>query len=560
MSYWIKSKSVKKSSQTNFNVSDIRVAFECPRLFYLGHRFGGQTLFLPGDRPSGLGNIFHSLSHQLLGIATKEPKFKALVAAESLDEAKLGEKMQALFYELAFFPYLQAAAPSKAQVLSPLWQGLTGLIARWARLLASNRPYCSGEQLIKKTFIAAEYKLEHQFTLPDGSKQLVIGIFDSLILDFQRQRPCVVEYKTYAPLDPSAQLAQVAVYSYMMKEKKKIAAVDSAVYCVLPEFKEYYYSWEELEETVHQLIPHKLQQMRQWLNWTSTDNVTLPPATTQSHLCAICPQQNKCQTFFVTKEGENREKLQAINNQQSTINDQQHTINNTEPIAEQLIAILKSFNLGVDYLGTAVGSAFTRVKLKPHLGVKVVSILNRAADLQVQLSIVSRPLIAVQAGYVSVDLPRQNREIAAFDHYIQKSKTPDHAPMKIAIGINLDRELVEADLADPNTCHFLIGGTTGSGKSEFLRSLLLSLIYRYSPQQLRIALVDPKRVTFPEFELMSWLLAPVVKESDRALELMEELVAEMERRYKLFELARCSHLDGYNKQKQGSFTSHSLYL
>ena len=581
-----RSNQTNQTNQTNWSVTDIQLAFQCPRLFYLAHHFGGKTLFIPKDRPSGLGKIFHHLSRQLLEIAAQEPQFKTLLASKSLEVTELEEKMQALFYELAFFPYLQteiAKTPGKAEILYQLWQGLKGLITRWARLLASNRPYCSAEQLMEKTFIASEYKLQHQFTLPDGSKQWVVGILDSLILDFQRQRHCVVEYKTYVPVDPSAQLAQVALYSYMVKENKKIAAVDSAVYSVLPEFKEYYYSWEELEETVHQLIPHKLQQMLQWLNWSYGDKTTAPPATTQSHLCAICPQQEKCQTFFETKEESNKTEpttntsatLSAGNqqlrtkNQQPTTNtsttlsagnqqpnNQQPTLRlrsvqatNNQQLTTELIDTLKSFNIGVDYLGTAVGSAFTRVKLKPHRGVKVVSILNRAADLQVQLGLVSPPLISVQAGYVSVDLPREHREVAAFDSYLQKSQTANDAPMKIAIGINLNGELVEADLADANTCHFLIGGTTGSGKSEFLRSLLLSLIYRHSPQQLRIALVDPKRVTFPEFEPMPWLLAKVVKESDRALKLMEKLVEEMERRYQLFELARCSDLGSYNQQK-----------
>ncbi len=107
--------------------------------------------------------------------------------------------------------------------------------------------------------------------------------------------------------------------------------------------------------------------------------------------------------------------------------------------------------------------------------------------------------------------------------------------------------MLEADLSDPNTCHFLVGGTTGSGKSEFLRSLLLSLLYRHSPQHLKIALVDPKLVTFPEFEQMSWLYSLILKDSDHAIELIEELVAEMESRYQTVKKAKCPDLTTYNQ-------------
>lgn len=94
----------------------------------------------------------------------------------------------------------------------------------------------------------------------------------------------------------------------------------------------------------------------------------------------------------------------------------------------------------------------------------------------------------------------------------------------------------------------MVGGTTGSGKSEFLRSLLLSLLLRHSTAYLKIALVDPKRVTFPEFEQIPWLYSPIVKESDRAIELMDELVSEMELRYQRFEKAGCADLNAYNQR------------
>ncbi len=590
-----------KSQDSPFSVTKVRVAFECPRLFYLAHRFGGKTMFLPADRLNGIGSAFHKLANEFIRVAKREPEFQALFEplAEQLNVEAIASDMQQLFYKLAFFPYLQAAIqenPTQAAALHQIWQALIRLIRHWAELLVKNRHYRSADTVIRSTLIAGELKLEHIFTLPDGSQQKLVGKLDSLVFNCEQRRLCVVEFKTYEPADPSAQLAQVALYSYLLWEKKKVP-VDSAVYCVLPEFKEYHYSWEQLENTVHQLTPHKLQQMRQWLTW-EPPQPNPPPPTTQPHLCKICPQQEKCQIFFDVagelknltpqppslrgkgeqdspiligekqEEGEQESPILIGEGQGagglgfSTNSPTASTSTQLPPpsvdadaIAQQLVETLKSFKVDVDYSGAAVGPAFIRVRLKPHLGVSVTSLLKKSTDLQVQLGIANPPLITPQAGYVSVDLPRPDRQVARFEDYIQPAVEAGHvvplpptAPVQIAIGVDLDGKLVEADLSDPNTCHFLVGGTTGSGKSEFLRSLLLSLLYRHSPEQLKVALVDPKRVTFPEFEQMPWLLSPVVKDSESAIALMEELVEEMDRRYRVFETAKCSHLDAYNQQ------------
>ena len=520
-----------KSENSSLTPTKVRLAFECPRLFYLNHHFNCKAIFSPKNTPGGVGNVFHKLADDFINLLLIEPRFKSLFnpSATQLNVDQITSEIQQLFYQIKFFPYLQNTIVqdgSKAPVLLQVWQGLQGLIKKFTELLVINRRYCSAETLISNTFISGERNLEHYFDLPNGTKQLIRGEFDCLVFNFELKRLCMVEFKTYQPVDLAAQLAQVSLYSYMLSKQKK-TPIDSAVYCVLPEFKEYKYSWEQLENTVHQLIPHKLLQMQNWLSWESP-NPNPPPMTTEPYLCEICPQQQKCQTFF------------GVEKEETSIN--------ADKIGEDLVNTLQSFGVGVEYHGAAVSPAFIRVKLKPNSGVKVNSILKLSADLQVQLGLNYPPLIAPQAGYVSVDLPRQDRQIAKFEDFIQKQFLAPTAPVKIAIGVGIDGKLLEADLSDPNTCHFLVGGTTGSGKSEFLRSLLLSLIYRHSSQHLKIALVDPKRVTFPEFEQMSSLYAPVVKDSDRAVELMQELVAEMESRYQKFEKAKCADLTVYNQR------------
>ncbi|AHJ28046.1 DNA translocase FtsK [Nodularia spumigena CS-584] len=547
-----------KSVNSPLNVTKVRIAFECARLFYLNHKFGDKAIFFPPNSATGIGNPFHKLADEFVKLALIEPRFKAVLkpAAEQLKLEEVSSQMQQIFYQLEFFPYLQTATnknPSHGQTLLQVWQGLQGLIKRFAELLIINRQYCNAETVISNTFISQEHSIEYDFTLPDGTQQLVRGEFDCLVFNFAQNRLCMIEFKTYQPVDPSSQLAQVSLYSYMLWQKKKVP-VDSAVYCVLPEFKEYKYSWEQLENTVNQLIPHKLFQMQQWLSWEPPQPNT-PPPTTQSYLCEICPQQEKCQTFFTAPVADEVDNLLSENKSIDANSTQDITHNtskeaesvNADFIGAELVTTLQSFNVGVDYLGATVGPAFIRVKLKPHRGVKVNAIIKLSADLQVQLGLEKPPLIAPQAGYVSIDLPRQNRQVASFEAYIQPQFLPPTVPVKIAMGVSIEGYLLEADLSDPNTCHFLVGGTTGSGKSEFLRSLLLSLLYSHSPQHLKIALVDPKRVTFPEFEKMPWLYSPVVKDCDRAVELMEQLVAEMESRYQKFENAKCADLTSYNQ-------------
>jgi len=548
----------KPSNSSYFSATKIRHAFECPRLFYLGYRFGGKTLFIPPTKLSGVGNSFHELSEEFIKIIKSEPEFQTLFEFATLTEDKVAEQMQALFYKLAFFPYINQH-PEKAQACLRLWEGLKGLIQRWAKLLVKNRKYCTAKEVIDKTFVNFNSKLTYNFQLPNGNQQFVLGTFDGLVYDCEQNRYCVVEYKTYQSPDQTAQLIQVALYSYMLHKKLGLP-VNSALYAVLPTWKEVTYSWEELEQTVHLLIPHKLQQMQNWIAWKPSQQ-NPPPPTTQLELCQICPQQEKCQTYFhISPVNSDKIETQPIEKViEKPIQTNQKIVEVTpkkdeqpqaDQYGQQLVETLQSFKIDVEYLSSAVGPAFMRIKLKPHRGVKVSSILRLSNDLQVQLGIINPPLISPQAGFVSVDLPRKDRQTAHFDTYIKPQENTVYATIKIAVGVDLNNQLIEADLSDPNTCHFLVGGTTGSGKSEFLRSLLLSLLYRYSPQQLKIALVDPKRVTFPEFEQMPWLYSPVVKTAEVAIEMMNELVIEMEQRYKQLEQVGCSDISGYNKTQK----------
>lgn len=284
-----------------FNATQLRVAFDCPRLFYLNYCFHSNTLFSSGNAINGIGTIFHKQAKEFINFAKTEPQIPTLfnLPAAQLERETIASQMRKLFYQAHFFPYLQTNIDrnqNKAPQLYQVWLGLTNLIKQWTKLLISNRNYYNAGELIERTFIKQEESLEHTFTLPDNSQQTLRGTFDCLVYHAARGRLCIIDYKTYDPIDPSSQLIQIAVYSYILWNKEKKIS-DCAVYCVSPKFKAYYYPWEQLEDTVHQLISHKLEEMTQWVNWEQ-GNPNPPPPTTSRNLCSICPQQEKCQTFF----------------------------------------------------------------------------------------------------------------------------------------------------------------------------------------------------------------------------------------------------------------------
>jgi len=603
---------------TSLSVTKVRQAFECPRLMYLGHHEGGMTLFRASTSTySGIGQTFHKLCSDCVDYLRSDAEIVGLLtpSATQLNPETLARQIQQQLYRAVFFPLVQETRnnnPKKIKGLMHLWEGLTGLIRRWAELLVSNRRVCSPKETLLKTFLKQEMMVSFEFGLPNGDRQTVRGKFDSLVYDFTQQRLCVVEYKTYQATDPAAQLVQVALYGYMLKQKLGVT-INSAVYSVLPDWHGVEYSWDLLETTLHKLIPHKLQQIKTWLEWRSP-HPSPPPMAADLSLCNVCPQKKKCQHYFETAadsappvqdpdpivkdipplvvgsvaesfsidtskpvqvevlqvdalqvkslEVELPAQISTQKVSKPTMQKRAYTklklpnsstdgLANNGPspdaVAQQLIEVLQAFNVGVDYVGSALGPAFIRVKLKPHLGMKVSSILKYEDDIRVHLGLQNPPLMAPQAGYISVDLPRPDRQTAFFSEYFANPKQNEPKAMA-AIGVNLDGQLVEADLSDPNTCHFLVGGTTGSGKSEFLRSLLLSLTVRHSPDHFKVALVDPKRVTFPEFETMRWLYEPIVKTKEDAISLMERLVTEMDGRYQRFENARCSNLSQYNQK------------
>lgn len=200
------------------------------------------------------------------------------------------------------------------------------------------------------------------------------------------------------------------------------------------------------------------------------------------------------------------------------------------PRIEQTFA---AFKLAVKVIGKVAAPQLIRYQIQPAPGVKVVSLANRAEDLQVSLSLPTPPRIEPSQGFVTIDVPRDDPD-AVFWRDIRGDQALQSHPSRVAfpIGLGVDGKLVICDFADPNTCHGLVAGTSGSGKSEFLKALVASLIARNSSESLRITLIDPKILTFGELHDSRHLTGPIVTDLVDAIHWLEQAAEDMERRYR----------------------------
>ncbi len=192
-----------------------------------------------------------------------------------------------------------------------------------------------------------------------------------------------------------------------------------------------------------------------------------------------------------------------------------------------------AFKLEVDVLGKIEAPQLVRYRVRPAAGVKVVSLANRAEDLQVRLALHQPPLIGPAQGYVHIDIPRPKPDTVRWSEVMSDPAYQRHpSPVALPIGRGVDGELLLADLADPNCCHALVAGSAGSGKSELLKSLVASLLHRNQSKALRLTIIDPKVLTFGSLKGSPYLTGPVITDLDDAVVRLDEAVAEMAQRYR----------------------------
>lgn len=216
--------------------------------------------------------------------------------------------------------------------------------------------------------------------------------------------------------------------------------------------------------------------------------------------------------------------------------------------AEKLISTLESFGIETRLIGIAHGPAVTRFELQPAPGVRVSRITALADDIALGLAARSVRIEAPIPGKaaVGVEIPNDKVEMVRLREVLESTEARRH-PSKIAVGLGKDNSgrYIVADIA--KMPHVLIAGQTGSGKSVCINSIISSILYRATPEEVRMILIDPKVVELSIYNDIPHLIAPVVTDPKKASSALEWAVAEMSTRYKRFAERGVRDIKGYNK-------------
>jgi hypothetical protein len=463
-------------------------------------RVAGPEAVGPGEPSSALlGRIFHEVFADLLGGQT-QLQWQAVLTPETLAKRQGWTNH---IYEKLLGPRLterQAALQdSGAQVLN-LWQSIRNMSEWVASLIEaaqrdgliafdrSTQRWTNAEQ-----FCSAEQSLLWTLREPGWSKPVRIGgVADALWRNPRTGNWCVVEYKV-GRTAPEADLAQACLYHQMLQASGLVApksAGSVAVISFLPRLEERLYEGPKLEAAQLEL------------------------RALIGRLAGVLPGQ-------------------------TPLTEQTAPSTSHQELGHKLVQALEQYGPVVELRGSPiVGPSFLRYTIMPGKGVKVSSIMNKAEDLQVRLELDQIPMIQRANGKLVIDVQRPDRQTVLFSSVADRLAAPADVAgrSKLMLGVDLYGQLQFADLTQ--TPHILVAGTTGSGKTEWMRSAIAGMLASNTPDTLRLVLIDPKRNAFGELKGSPFLLDGdgLVYPSEQSVAgVLDRLIAEMEDRYRLVE-------------------------
>jgi S-DNA-T family DNA segregation ATPase FtsK/SpoIIIE len=470
---------------------------------------GGRDSSGPGEPSTALlGRMFHEVFAELQwqAVLTPETLAKRQGWTEHIYEKLLGPRLT---------EHLAVLQDAGLPVLN-LWQStrhlgewLAGLIEAASRDGVIHFDRTTQQWANAEQFCVTEQSLQWTVSEPNWARPVrITGIADALWRNPRTGNWCVVEYKLGRTV-PAADAAQACLYHQMLQASGLVevrAPGAIALISFLPQLEERIFEGPKLAAAQREL------------------------RALIGRLAGVLPGQRPLPTAAPSSVP-------------------RELGSKYEDLGHKLVHALAQYGAVVELRGSpVVGPAFLRYTIMPGRGVKVSSVASKARDIQVQLDLETAPIIQNVRSKLVIDVERPDRQTVLFSAVKDRLPAPEDvsARSKLMLGIDLYGQVQFADLSQ--TPHILVAGTTGSGKTEWLRSAIAALLASNTPETLRLVLIDPKRNAFGDLKGSPFLLdqdALVYPPEHSVVELLDRLIVEMEDRYRLFEMHQASDLLEY---------------
>lgn len=550
----------------SLSVTEIRNALRCPRVFALGRARGRTVVFPIGA--SALGAVFH----RLVAAFAREPDLSRLArlpAGATVDEVARslsGSLLRLLAADLARGPgyaSMPAEVDDLAQALREFARHVAGACAAGGVVPAESiARFLAGAEL------PVELAVEHA-----GSSLRLTGRIDALHVPPGGAAE-VVEYKLTDESGEDLDRAQVALYRFLLVRAKELDAAP-VILRFRPGLTVTRLPARAADALVEQRLLPLMADMARW-----AVDPRGAPATERRDLCAACPVRGECiQTYPEPLPARDEPPAGATRPRPDPAGDlheqpaaamtaprpapprgaagDRAAMADAEKTRQIILDILK--RQGVSHPTApppVVGARLVQIEVSVSRG-SVAAVERAAADVEHRLAADhDRIAFFSKKGALRVfTIARsESRLVRLTDLLAARAEFLAARPGRFVVGETSEGAPLTGDLSDPSSCHLLIGGVTGSGKSVLLRAIAASLVHFHSPAALDLTLIDPKRVSFGRLAagLAAHLHRPLVHSTDEAVPILAELVEEMELRYSLFDGARVQDIEEYNESQPAS--------
>lgn len=545
-------KSSPPQSVPRFTVTEVRNALRCPRVFALGRSRGPAVAFPIGA--SSLGALFHRIAERFARELNHPPRqMKALLPDTPVE--RIGDVLSSwllahLARELTEHPST-ASMPTEVDDLAEALREFAFYLAKQIVLDAR----CPGDAL-RALVQQAEFTVDAVLEAGGGIPVQVSGRVDAI---YCRAAGAVdvVEYKLTDDVNQELDEAQVALYRHLLRKM-----LDSDVEPLILRFRPGLVETKLSPMLADRIMDRKiLPLLGQMVRWAKQPEMA--PATSRRDLCISCPMRRACADVYrdvfpprdqppagaaqPVPDPHGRLTIAPPRSPAQMVDDDDEGQKEAQSLAKQILAQLKKENIVCSPGVITVGARLVRVEMQ--------SSRQRVAQLDKAASDVEHKLAKLNVHYVREGArrffwaPRQKSRQVYLESLLAKKATYlAERPGRFILGEALDGTVIVGDFADGSTCHLLVGGQSGSGKSVLLQSLIVGLGHFHSPATIQFSLVDPKRVTFGTIAaaISAHLTRPVIHDLDGFLVELEALGSEMEERYLLFQENSVENIDEYN--------------